>query len=83
MSRYTRITDKNIYHRQMKTPITCCRKHEHIGRANRILRDLIFLCENWRCTYKTVIWFNDYMKKPCTGNAHKIVGKKNISIRHP
>lgn len=70
------------YKNYRKGIFTVRNRHDHIGKANSILRDLFFLTENWRCNYKSTICFNDYMKKPCTGNSHKIVGKKNISIRH-
>ena len=78
---YKRITDKRIYHKVPQLIFTR-RRHDHVSVSYQGLRDLFFLSENWRGTYRTTVWFNDYMKKPCTGNSHKIVGKKNIQIRH-
>lgn len=80
-SKYQRITDKKSYHRTPNLLFTH-KRFSHMGISNIALRKLFFLSENWRCTYRTVVWFNDYMKKPCKGNARKIVGKKNINIRH-
>lgn len=81
-SKYTRISDKTIYHKVLKCPFTrnTHGRKDHMGLSYSWLRSLFFLTENWRCTTKSVVWFQDYMNKPCRGNSRKIVGKKNIPI---
>lgn len=79
-SKYENISYKCIYHKKPWLIFTR-RRYEHMGVSNTILGELFYLCENWRCNYKTTVWFQDYMRKPCIGNSHKIVGKKNIRLR--